>query len=307
MIEIQNLTKHYGPVTAVSNLDVSIDRGELIGFIGPNGAGKTTTLKCLTTLIKPTSGSIRFNGHDIFSSPEQARQRIGYLPEETPLIEELSVREYLHYRMKLKVGNGESRLSVEDCLATCDLNEVASRSIQKLSKGYRQRVGIAEALGGKPEILLLDEPTSGLDPDQIIKIRNLLVSLKENHTLIVSSHILSELELICDRFLIIAGGRVKACGTKERIIAQSNGRQHIHLGLESNEPDIVSKLEQCPSIESVTQCPNEPFSFILSLTPGSPPPWEPITRLLRNNPGTITHLELKQPNLESLYLELTRE
>ena len=218
MIKVSNLNKNYSKIKAVSDLSFHIKKGELIGFIGPNGAGKTTTLKCLSTLTLPNSGKILIDGIDALEKPEKIRALLGFLPENTPLIDELTIKEYLTYRLSLKEYNKTSYRDVFECLKICDLQNEKNRIIGNLSKGYRQRVGIAEALLGNPKLLLLDEPINGLDPDQIIKIRKLLVSLKKQLTIIISSHILSELELICDQYLIIDEGNLKAYGTRNSII-----------------------------------------------------------------------------------------
>jgi len=304
MIKVTNLNKYYHKTKAVSNLSFHIKAGELIGFIGPNGAGKTTTLKCLATLTLPDSGEIIIDNIDAIKEPGKTRSLLGFLPENTPLIDELTVNEYLKYRLTLKNNGSKQERNVYECIKICDLLDVQDKIIAKLSKGYRQRVGIAETLLGSPKLLLLDEPINGLDPDQIIKIRELLVSLKNKVSIIISSHILSELELICDRYLIITNGCLKTFGTQEEIIDSSSRLLKTTIELSNKDDQIIKQLKELPHIESVEYIKNKITIFhnkINSDTSFS------ISHILKNSSAHILQITPHKPNLETLYLELTSE
>jgi ABC-2 type transport system ATP-binding protein len=208
MIEIRELTKNYGPHTAIQGLNFTVNKGEVVGFLGPNGAGKTTTMKIITGFMAPTSGEVKIGGVDVFESPVEVKKRIGYLPETPPVYGDMTVRDYLKFVANLKdVPKAKLKSHVDDALAKTQLTTVAHRMIQNLSKGFRQRVGIAQALVSQPEILILDEPTVGLDPRQVAEIRDLLKALRGQHTIILSTHILPEVEATCERVIIINKGR----------------------------------------------------------------------------------------------------
>ena len=218
MIEVKNLTKKYGDNTAIEDLSFTIERGHIYGFLGPNGAGKSTTMNIMTGCLAATSGTVTINGHDIFEQPVEAKKLIGYLPEIPPLYTDRTPREYLRFVAEAK---GVEKVHVSEQVArVCretHIESVADRLIGNLSKGYRQRVGIAQALLGRPEVIILDEPTVGLDPKQIIEIRNLIQELGKRHTVILSSHILSEVRSICDTIMIISGGKLVACDTPDHL------------------------------------------------------------------------------------------
>ncbi len=209
MIEVAGLTKRYGDVHAVRGLTFSVGRGEIVGFLGPNGAGKTTTMRMLTTYLTPTSGRAAVGGHDVLDEPLEVRRKVGYLPENVPIYPEMRVREFLTYRAKLKdVPRSKRRAAVDHVLSRCGLLDYESRVLGQLSKGYRQRVGLADALVNDPDLLILDEPTAGLDPIQVREVRGLIRELGERHTLLLSTHILSEVEAVCGRVILIARGRI---------------------------------------------------------------------------------------------------
>jgi ABC-2 type transport system ATP-binding protein len=209
MIEVENLTKYFGPVLAIHNVNFGVSRGEIVGFLGPNGAGKTTTLRILTTYLPATSGIARVAGFDVMTQSMQVRQNIGYLPESVPLYSEMRVEEYLHFRAKIKgVARKERTKRIDFCLDRCRIREVRRRLIGTLSKGYRQRVGLADAMVHDPPILILDEPTVGLDPIQIRETLALIKALGQSHTILLSTHILSEVEAVCERVMIINVGRL---------------------------------------------------------------------------------------------------
>lgn len=223
MIEVQNLTKRYGQHVALDGVSFSVDRGEVVGFLGPNGAGKSTTMRILTTFMAATSGSVRVGGDCVFEHPMRVRERIGYMPENNPLPNDLRVGDYLKFRAQLKrLANGDSANRIAEVMEQCGVADVAGRFIGQLSRGYRQRVGMADALLAKPELIVLDEPTAGLDPNQVRSVRNLIRELAGSHTLLISSHVLSEIEMTCDRVVILHEGRLLASGALEELMAKAN-------------------------------------------------------------------------------------
>lgn len=304
MITVESLTKEYGTLKAVSDLSFSIPPNELIGLIGPNGSGKTTTFKCLSTLIKPTFGRIVIDGLDLSTHLAQVRQRIGYLPEETPLLLDLTVEEYLRFRYSLKKSGSEATCP-EAVLNLCGLKEVRRKILKNLSKGYKQRVGIAESLLGTPKVLFLDEPINGLDPDQIMHIRSLLVSLKSTHTLVVSSHILSELELTCDRYLIISRGQMKAFGTLEELMKKSGTALEYRFDFFTPPPpEVFSGFKGQEGIRELS-LEGGALSVITELE--AKDPREDIQRRAFEKGFYLCAMEKKVKNLEEIYKDLTRE
>ena len=229
MIEVKELTKYYGEHLAVDHLTFSVKEGEVLGFLGPNGAGKSTTMNMLTGYLSASSGQIRINGVDLFESPLEAKRNIGYLPELPPLYMDMTVQEYLKFMYRLKKVQGKEKRE-EHIAAICEqvkLTDVRGRLIRHLSKGYQQRVGIAQALIGDPGILILDEPTVGLDPNQILEIRSLIEKLGKKHTVILSSHIMQEIQAVCDRILILCEGRLAAYDTKESLTRQDGQEKSL--------------------------------------------------------------------------------
>ncbi len=228
MIHLRHVTKRYGPVTAVADASLSIGRGEVVGLLGPNGAGKTTTIRMTAGLMPPTRGSIEIDGHDTVDDSAKARRLIGYLPESTPLYTEMRVQDYLRFRGSLCGLRGRgAREGVDRAIDRCSLGEVRRRRVGHLSKGYRQRVGLAGALLHDPPLLILDEPSSGLDPTQIREVRSLIRDLSTDRTVIVSSHVLPEVELTCDRVVIIARGKIRADGAPADLVATQGGGAHV--------------------------------------------------------------------------------
>jgi ABC-2 type transport system ATP-binding protein len=243
LIEVKNLTKVYGDHTAVSDLTFTVSSGQIYGFLGPNGAGKTTTMNIITGCLAATSGSVSINGYDIFEDAEKAKKLIGYLPEEPPLYPDMTPYEYLDFVAKAKrVPKSERENKVDEVMKVTRITSVADRLIKNLSKGYRQRVGIAQALIGDPEIIILDEPTVGLDPKQIIEIRELIKSLGEKHTVILSSHILSEVRALCDNIMIISRGKLVACDTPENLERLFSGTTTIEMTVKAEEDQVRSAL-----------------------------------------------------------------
>ena len=242
MIEVRDLVKRYGDHIAVDHLSFNVEKGQIYGFLGPNGAGKTTTMNIMTGYIGPTAGQVIINGHNILEEPEEAKRSIGYLPEQPPLYNDMTPLEYLNFAAELKGLNiDEAEESVEKVIQLTKIGDVKNRLIKNLSKGYKQRVGLAQAILGMPEILILDEPTVGLDPKQILEIRELIRSLSKEHTIILSSHILSEVQEVCDHVLIIHHGRLIATGTPQELEKQLKS-QTMELIVKSNDPNKVETL-----------------------------------------------------------------
>ena len=244
MIEISHLTKKYGTHVAVDDLNLTIEPGRIYGFLGPNGAGKSTTMNMLTGYLGATEGTIKINGFDILAQPEDAKKCIGYLPELPPLYMDMTVEEYLLFAAELKkIPKEKRKLYVEDAMATTKITDMRGRLIKNLSKGYRQRVGLAQAVLGYPEVIILDEPTVGLDPKQIIEIRDLIQSLGKKHTVILSSHILSEVRAVCDYIFIISHGKLVASEETEELVERMSGGQVIELKLKAEEEKIKKFLQ----------------------------------------------------------------
>lgn len=252
MIEVRNLVKKYGNHVAVDHLNFTVEKGKIYGFLGPNGAGKSTTMNMITGYIASTEGDILIDGHNILEEPEEAKKRIGYLPEIPPLYQDMTVREYLEFAAELKAIPREKKKSnIEEVMSTTKIEDVKNRLIKNLSKGYKQRVGLAQALLGYPEIIILDEPTVGLDPKQIIEIRDLIKGLGRKHTVILSSHILSEVSAVCDHVLIIDKGRLVASDSPENLSKLMAGDNSLELTIKGREEDIRKAFDMVENIQEV--------------------------------------------------------
>ena len=253
MIEIKNLVKHYGDKKAVNDISFTVKDNEILGFLGPNGAGKTTTMNIITGYLSSTSGSVKINGHDILEEPALAKKAIGYLPEQPPLYLDMTVDEYLKFICDLKqVPGKEHKEHISTIMDMVGISAVSGRLIGNLSKGYKQRVGLAQALVGDPPILILDEPTVGLDPNQIIGIRKLIKQLSKNHSIIVSSHILSEIQEIADRVVIINHGKVAAVDTIMDLSQRLSGTSKILMSFNGPAKDVSARLKMIPGIADVS-------------------------------------------------------
>ncbi len=253
MIEAQGLTRRYGEFTAVEGISFSVPGGEILGMLGPNGAGKTTTIRMITGFLPPSSGRVRVNGHDLFTEPSKARREIGYLPETVALYGEMRVHEYLAYRARLEgMSRAEARAAIPETVERCLLEDVEHQIVGTLSKGYRQRVGLAAAILHSPGVLVLDEPTVGLDPKQIIAIRELIRELGRKRTLLISTHILPEVEQLCNRVVIIDRGRLVAEGTPQELREQSQGNARLQITVKDAAGDVADVLGEVPGVESVT-------------------------------------------------------
>ncbi len=251
MIQVENLVKKYGLHTAVEHLSFKVEKGQIYGFLGPNGAGKSTTMNIMTGYIAANSGTVKINGYDILKEPEMAKRCIGYLPEVPPLYTDMTVREYLMFVAELKkVGRRKRAEHVEEIIEKLQLSEVQERLIRNLSKGYKQRVGLAQALTGYPDVLILDEPMVGLDPKQIIEMRDLIRGLAKEHTIILSSHILSEVSAVCDHIMIISGGKLMADGSPEELQQMMHGGAVLTVtafGTKEQAEAVLGSMEQTAS------------------------------------------------------------
>jgi ABC-2 type transport system ATP-binding protein len=249
MIEVESLTKRYGRATAVDGVSFRVEKGEILGFLGPNGAGKTTTMRILTCYLPPTGGTARVGGYDVFEQPMEVRRRVGYLPETPPLYPDMEVGEYLSFCAKIKgVAPKERRSRIGDAVEKTRVGDVRSTLIGKLSKGYRQRVGLAQAILHNPEVLILDEPTAGLDPKQIIETRELIRGLGGDHTVILSTHILPEVSMTCGRVVIINKGRVVAEDSPENLTRRLTGAGTLRLEIRGDEPAVLQALRGVPGV-----------------------------------------------------------
>ncbi|MFA6027912.1 MAG: ATP-binding cassette domain-containing protein [Patescibacteria group bacterium] len=255
MIKISHLTKKYDVQKALDDISLEVKKGEIVGFLGPNGAGKTTTMKILTGFISPTSGEVQIDGINVQEDSLSVRKKIGYLPENNPLYEDMTVREYLSFVSGMREVTDEKQQ--EEIINTCGLSNVLEKNISELSKGYRQRTGLASALMHNPEILILDEPTSGLDPNQIVEIRNLIKKIGEQKTVILSTHILPEVQATCDRVVIINEGKIAAVGTIEEIIQRAKGKEEIYAKVKGDEEKVKKVLSDIPAVATVTKAEEE--------------------------------------------------
>ena len=253
MIKVENLTKRYANYTAIKDLSFEVARGEIVGFLGPNGAGKSTTMRILSCFQPATSGRATVAGYDVFSQSLQVREHLGYLPENVPLYSDMRVNEYLAHRAALKGLSGRKlRTRVGEVKEMTDLGDVQRRLVGNLSKGYRQRVGLAEALVGDPDLLILDEPTIGLDPNQIRQVRDLIKSLGQRHTILLSTHILPEVEMTCSRVIILHKGKIEASDTPQNLLNHLRAVGNIRLEADTGSDDAIAELQKVPGIKEVT-------------------------------------------------------
>ncbi len=253
MIEVQDLTKSFGDKTAVDHVSFKVNKGEILGFLGPNGAGKTTTMRILTGFMPATSGTALIGGFDVSTDSMEVRRRIGYLPENPPLYTDMSVHAYLDFVARIKIVPAEKREGlIADAIKKTSLEDKRDELIKRLSRGYKQRVGIAQALVHDPDVIILDEPTVGLDPKQIIEVRHLIKGLAGNHTIILSTHILPEVSMTCDRVVIINKGKIAAVDTPANLTSQLKGGQRVHIEVQADEKSARAALQEIPGIRNVS-------------------------------------------------------
>lgn len=248
MVEVKHLTKCYGDIKAVDDISFTVETGEVLGFLGPNGAGKSTTMNMITGYISSTSGTVTIDGSEILDNPKETKKKIGYLPEIPPLYVDMTVRKYLEFMFDLKKVKLPKKEHIEEVMRLVRISEQSERIIKNLSKGYRQRVGFAQALLGNPPVLILDEPTVGLDPKQIIEIRKLIKSLGKKHTVIFSSHVLSEISATCDRIIVISNGKIVADAKTEELSTAVSGEEKLSLEIEGASADIISAIKKIPAV-----------------------------------------------------------
>lgn len=309
MIQVEGLTKKYARHVAVNNISFSVDKGDIVGFLGPNGAGKTTTMRVLTCFMPPTEGKATVAGYDVFDNPFEVKKRIGYLPEAPPLYPEMNVRDYLTFVARLKnIPAGDIKSRTEQVMERCSVTDVKDKLISKLSKGYRQRVGLAQAIIHNPDVLILDEPTSGLDPKQITETRALIQSLAGEHTIILSTHILPEVEAVCQKVIIINKGRLVATDSVESLKARASGRTvqiQIDTAGQGDPTAVHQRLEQVPGVSKVLDrgASDGKYSFEVVSLPGKSARAD-LARAVVHAGWNLW--EMKSPStLEEVYLTLT--
>lgn len=307
MIEVDSLTKRYAGHTAVSDVSFTVNRGEIVGLLGPNGAGKSTTMRVLSCYLPATSGSVRVAGMDVFRESTEVRRRIGYMPENNPLHQEMRVREYLKFRARLKgLGFRRSRERVDVVMEQCGLTDVCRRIIGQLSKGYRQRVGLADALVHEPELIILDEPTIGLDPNQIRSVRKLIKSLAATHTVLISTHILPEVEMTCNRVLIMLAGKIRAADTPENLQHLMSGNGQVLAEIAAPATDLCECWAQMAEIEHYDVSPADGEFFRCALTPRNGMDLRPyVFALVRDRGWFLRELTCNRHSLEDIYVKVT--
>ncbi len=310
MIQVKNLTKLYGTHIAVDDISFKVKKGHIYGFLGPNGAGKSTTMNIITGYIAPTMGTVIINGHELGKETLEAKRCIGYLPENPPLYQDMIVKEYLEFVAKLKKTDKSKRAEeIETIMSQTGLTSVSGRLIKNLSKGYKQRVGIAQALLGSPEIVILDEPTVGLDPEQIIEIRTLIKSLKKKHTVILSSHILSEISAVCDEVLMIAKGKVVAMDTTENILKKNQGGQRITITVKGQAAKAEAVLKRLKGLENykLVSEKNGQATFEIEAKQTKKDVREEISFALSDARILIIEMNVSKASLEDVYLDILQE
>lgn len=310
MIEVSHLTKYYGSLLAVDDLSFTIPDGHVYGFLGPNGAGKSTTMNIMTGCLSPTEGKVMIDGHDILAEPEAAKRCMGYLPEQPPLYLNETPWEYLTFVGEAKgLRGGALRSQIEDVMARTKITEMGDRPISALSKGYKQRVGIAQALLGDPHVVILDEPTVGLDPIQIIEIRDLIKTLGKTHTVILSSHILSEVRAVCDEIMIISKGRLVASDTPENLEKLFAGSMTLELTVRGEQSAVASALSAIPGVSRVSFTVGEVEGAQGVVVETDPPAdlSEAVFRACAKADLPILRMSMKKANLEDVFLELTAD
>lgn len=309
MIEVKDLVKKYGSHLAVDHLSFTLESGKIYGFLGPNGAGKSTTMNIMTGYLGATQGSVLIDGHDILKEPEEAKKHIGYLPELPPLYMDMTVQEYLEFAAELKKLPKEKRESdISEVMKLTRLQDVSDRLIKNLSKGYKQRVGLAQAILGFPEIIILDEPTVGLDPKQIIEIRELIRTLSKKHTVILSSHILAEVREVCDYILIISKGKLVASDTPENLELLRNGASSLELEVKAAPETaraILSTIDDIDAMEMHSE--NENLTRVKLETKNGADIREAIFYAFAEEKCPLLEMKTAKASLEDIFMELTQK
>ena len=307
MIEVKNLVKTYGDKRAVAGISFKANDGEILGFLGPNGAGKSTTMNILTGYLSSTSGEAYINGHDILEDPIAAKREIGYLPEFPPLYLDMTVKEYLYFVYELRGCRLPRNTHLKEICELVKIDNVYNRRINNLSKGYKQRVGLAQALVGNPNVLILDEPTVGLDPKQIIEIRTLIKKLGKNHTVILSSHILSEVQAVCDRIVVINQGKIVADDTADNLSRELTADHKLIARIDGPKDEVIKLVQTIPGVVSIVadmQCERGVWEYNIEAVEGTDIRRELNRRLMSRN-WYILGLRSSELSLEDIFLKLT--
>ena len=306
MIKVEHLAKRYADVYAVNDISFEVHQGEIVGLLGPNGAGKTTTMRILSCYMPATSGSATVAGYDVFRESINVRKQIGYLPENVPLYPEMRVREYLLFRAKLKkLPSRERKSKIDECIEKCSITEVQNQIIGTLSKGYRQRVGLADTLVHDPKILILDEPTIGLDPNQIRQVRQLIKELGAKHTILLSTHILPEVEMLCERVIIINKGKIVAMDTPTNLAIQLRAGNNLVLEVRGNGEKIKNALTNIKSVKKVVwQDKGEISNFTVEAEKGADVREDVFSNIVKNN-GIIREMKQASITLEEIFHQIT--
>ncbi len=306
MIKIQNLTKSFGSTTVLNNISFEISKGEIVGLLGPNGAGKSTAMNILTGFLSFTEGKVEIDGLDLFEFPNEAKKSIGYLPETPPLYPEMTVTEYLNFVYQLKGCTLNKKKHIQEILEVVKLNDVKNRVIGHLSKGYRQRIGIGQALIGNPKVIILDEPTVGLDPRQVVEIRNLIRTLGLSHTVILSTHILQEVQAVCDRVIVINRGRIVADRRTEDLASAVEGNRRLSVKICGPEKEVTQALRALPGVlsaESLGNLDADSYTFAVESS-SSIDIRKPLFSMLSRNGWPLIGAEASNVNLEDVFLAL---
>ncbi len=309
MIEVKNLTKRYGDLKAVDDISFSVDSGEVLGFLGPNGAGKSTTMNIITGYISSTSGTVTVDGSEILEEPKKTKAKIGYLPEIPPLYPDMTVRKYLEFMFDLKKVKLPKKEHVDEVMRLVGLSDMGGRIIKNLSKGYRQRVGFAQALIGNPPVLILDEPTVGLDPKQIIEFRKLIRSLGKKHTVIFSSHVLSEVSATCDRVIVISNGKIVADGKTDELSQSLSGKKKLLLTVASESSAVVDELKKIPGVtkvEKVRSFAGGLIKYSVSYSKDEDIRKDVFSAMVRLD-APIMEMQSGDETLEDMFLKLTQD
>lgn len=308
MIKVENVTKRFGRTVAIDNLSFEVKQGEIVGFLGPNGAGKTTTMRILSCFMPATGGKVTVGGFDVFHDSLEVRRRIGYLPENVPLYVDMRVKEYLGFRAVIKgLAGKRKRQRVNEVIEICELGDVRHSVIGRLSKGYRQRLGLADSLVHEPELLILDEPTIGLDPNQIRNIRNLIKSLAHQHTVLLSSHILPEVEMICERVLIINKGRIVASDTPGNLVGLMRGNPRTIAEIMGPAEKVLQSLAEIPGVINVTSEPAGEWGRYTCDCRKDVDVRSEIFRMVSDSKWVMRELVSERRNLEDVFVEVTTE
>jgi ABC-2 type transport system ATP-binding protein len=311
MIDVQDLTKDYGSRRAISGISFKVERGEVLGFLGPNGAGKTTTMRIITGFMPPTRGTVTIAGYDVFTQSLEARRRVGYLPEAVPLYTEMSVSSYLDFMAKIKgIPRRQRRAQIDRAMAQTHIEDRAKQLIGKLSKGYRQRVGLAQALLGEPDVLILDEPTVGLDPRQITEVRDLIKEIGREHAVILSTHILPEVSMVCSRVLIVDGGKEVAEDTPENLMQQLRGSEAIQVLVRGSRSAVMTAIRTVPGVVSASPAEGEAAEGVTEYTIATDPGAdvrEALAKTLVDGGFGLLELRMAGVSLEDVFLRLTTE